>query len=110
MGKIANIHYQLDKLSDSLERANDTSVASAKLLIERLKADLNAMNLSVTSRKPIGVYLTQQSTTLARLASQLKGNLSDLASLNPEWIKVTMIPAKTIVRFYKPSTIDKYIK
>lgn len=103
-GKIANVGYQLERLSAAVDRLKDPRTAGIRQAIERLRDSLNKAKVQLLARQPtIAVFIVPKAMTLGQVAAILKASPDDLAHLNAGTLvaqKTSSLPSGTRVRYY----------
>lgn len=102
VGKIDAVVYHLDKLLDTIERFNSVSLCQLKDKAQKVKSDLRDLKSQVNSSVgTVRYYETAATMTMGQLVVIVKNNIVDLLKLNPNLAGKAVIPAKSIVKFYK---------
>lgn len=101
-GRIDAIAYRVETLSDSIDRAGSSLLWPMRQSVERMRAALPDLRkiLGATGQKLI-FYVTPVDTTLAGVANDVGASVSQIISLNRELVREPIVPARTIVRYYK---------
>lgn len=100
-GLIDNMRSEVDRLRESIERLNDTSLWPVVDAIENLQSSLFDLKLQgqQTSRK-LAIYTTKYPTTLGQISGIVHADLTAMINLNPLLLDEPTIPVGTQVFYY----------
>jgi hypothetical protein len=101
-GKINAVIYRVQSLQDRVIALNDSTAWPILTSCDRLKGALFDMRTGLlTGGKAILYYRTPVDTTLPALVVPTRSNIVDLLTLNPRLAAGPVVPANTVVRYYK---------
>src|SRR5579875_375296 len=103
-GRIDNVLYEANALEFSLTAGSNANALNLPMVdaCERAKSAAYDLKKTLLSKgKPIGFYTVQKDSTLAQIAASIPAPLGDVMQLNPGYIQSPVVPAGSVVRFYK---------
>lgn len=100
----ASIDRQIARVQDlqeALSGLKGVAKANAVRDATRLESALYTVKETLLVSMQVHVFEAPKLTTLAALTGPLGTKITDLIKLNPDLVKLPMVPAQTAVRFYK---------
>lgn len=102
LGKIDAIIYHVDKLIDSIDRADSVTLSALKDKAQKVKSSVRETKQSLNHYLgTIRYYETVSPMTLGQICVVVKNGIVDLLRLNPNLAGKAIIPKNTIVKFLK---------
>jgi prophage DNA circulation protein len=101
-GLIDRVLYRIDSLSTRVQKFGDITAWPIVTSCERLASAMNELKQTLLiDGRNIAALSTSQDMTLAALTVATRSSITDLLSLNPTLARSAVVPANTIVRYYK---------
>lgn len=92
---------RVQQVRDSLSGLKGVAKANAVRDANRLESALNAVKKTLLVNRQVHVHTVERTTTLAALTGQLGNKITDLIRLNRDLVRLPMVPAQSIVHYYK---------
>jgi len=111
-GQIDHLHYQIDAVDKSLDRARSSRSNPAdqvkKVLawetnraVDQMRAALDDLRRTMlVANRALGFHIVAQDRTLAGVAASIPAPIAELMTLNPRLCARPIVPAHTTVRYY----------
>lgn len=100
-GKLDQLTYRAQVLTDSLDRVADPKQWSTKRSAERLKSGVNDLKDRLfTTGKDVTVFVIPTDSTISKIANTLQRSTNSIILLNPSLLKKPVVPRGTLVRYY----------
>jgi hypothetical protein len=101
-GQIANIVYEAQRVIDSANQAENSSLNWPLILSGYgiISAAYDAAATQLNSGQPIGTYTVQKDSTLAQVAAVIPAPVDSIMQLNPNYAGLTIIPKDSVIRYY----------